>query len=89
MLQNGGNGSLPWMLAGMGEDGARYPDYDRYAFYSDDQSGRLIEDYSKRFVDAPACRSAGPADPTARKSPFVRARKRPAPVALGWVAPRG
>jgi mannan endo-1,4-beta-mannosidase len=89
MLQNGGNGFMPWMLAGLGDDGKRYPDYDQYAFYADDESGRLIGNDSMRFIDAPACRSAGPADPTSKKSPFVRARRRPERVALGWMEPRG
>lgn len=89
MLRNGGNGFLPWMLSGIDDDGSRYPDYDQYGFYADDETGLLIGEYSKRFLDAPACRSAGPADSNAQTSPFVRARKRPEQIALGWVETRG
>jgi mannan endo-1,4-beta-mannosidase len=89
LLENGGNGILPWMLAGIGDDGSRYPDYDQYAFYADDATGRLSAEYSQRFSQAPACRSAAPADPAARTSPFVRVRKRQEQLALGWVAPGG
>jgi mannan endo-1,4-beta-mannosidase len=82
MLANGGNGFLPWMLAGIGDDGTRYPDYDQYAFYADDETGRLSAEYSKRFIQAPACRSAGPVDSAAPKSAFVRVRKRQEQLAL-------
>jgi len=89
LLQNGGNGFLPWMLSGIDADRSRYPDYDHYGFYVDDATGSLIADYARRFVAAPACQSAGQADPRAKKSAFVRARKRHEAVALGWGATRG
>lgn len=94
MLRHGGSGSMPWMLAGSDEpkDGKttpRYPDYDHYEFYADDETGRLIGDYAKRFIDAPACASQSP---SVERSPFVSVRRPAGPVALsyGWgeISPR-
>lgn len=89
LFRNGGNGFLPWMLAGIDDDRTRYPDYDGYGFYANDATGRLIGDDSRRFIDAPACQSGVDSERTGTPSPFVRARKRPSPVALGWVESRG
>jgi mannan endo-1,4-beta-mannosidase len=90
LLRGGGNGSLPWMLAGIdaGEGRPRYPDYDGYAFYADDQTGRLIGAYAKKFLDAPVCSTQSPNSP-GRPSPFVRARQPAESVALGWAPTSG
>ncbi len=80
MLEHGGNAALPWMLAGNDETGTRYPDYDSFAFYRDDATGKLVADYAKAFVDAPACR-AQTAD-MAPASPFVRVTHPASRVAL-------
>jgi mannan endo-1,4-beta-mannosidase len=90
LLREGGNGSLPWMLSGIDEGAGspRYPDYDGYGFYRDDETGRLIGEYAKKFVDAPACTSQ-PAGPAGASSPFVRVRKTPRAVAFGWVGSSG
>jgi len=84
MLQGGGNGALSWMLAGIDDDQRRYPDYDRFAFYRDDATGRLLSDYAKRFVTAPACQvqSWGKSS----ESAFVRVRRPAERVAMGWVS---
>jgi mannan endo-1,4-beta-mannosidase len=90
MLTRGGNGFMPWMLAGS-EDGKRYPDYDRYVFYKDDATGAIMKDYARRFnTEAPACVNAPPA--SAPPSPFVRVRRaapEPGEVAFGWARSRG
>jgi mannan endo-1,4-beta-mannosidase len=96
MLQGGAGGAggaLAWMLAGNdephdGHSNPRYPDYDHYAFYQDDETGRLLGDYAKRFIDASAC-AAEPRTSATAPSPFVRVRKAPEPVADGWIDPRG
>jgi mannan endo-1,4-beta-mannosidase len=95
MLRRGGNGFLPWMLAGMDEPNGgkpvpHYPDYDHYEFYADDETGRLLGAYAKRFRDAPACTSQ-PGSPVVAQSPFVSVRKSHPNVAVsyGWLATRG
>jgi mannan endo-1,4-beta-mannosidase len=90
MLRGGGNGFMPWILSGIDEGPERplYPDYDHYAFYRDDATGRLIGEYSKKFRTAPACTSQ-PAGSGGAPSRFVRARKAPEAIALGWVEPKG
>jgi mannan endo-1,4-beta-mannosidase len=83
MLRRGGNGALPWILSGIDADERRYPDYDQYAFYADDATGRLLGAYAKKFNEgAPACEAAGPS--TGSTSPYVRVRRPPSVVALGW-----
>ncbi|HEV8548898.1 MAG TPA: cellulase family glycosylhydrolase, partial [Polyangiaceae bacterium] len=86
MRSGGGSGFLPWMLAGIDEGPGkpRYPDYDAYEFYDSDATGRLIGDDAKKFADAPACASAPPS--RGAPSPFVRARRAPEQLAMGWVA---
>ena len=83
MLERGGNAAFPWMLAGVDEDRKRYPDYDRFVFYEDDETGRLIGEYAKAFANAPACRvqkaNGAPA------SAFVTVVRPPEHVALGWL----
>ena len=66
--------SLSWMLAGNDSGQARYPDYDGFAFYRDDVTGKLLGQYARRFVDAPACRSE-PGTGARPPSPFVRVRR--------------
>jgi len=87
MLRLGGNGVLPWMLSGIDEGAGRprYPDYDGYGFYQDDETGALLGAYAKKFVDAPAC-SSQPRGSSGPPSPFVRARKAQDGVAMGWVS---
>jgi mannan endo-1,4-beta-mannosidase len=85
MLAHGGNAALPWMLAGVDERQARYPDYDGFAFYRDDATGKLMGEYGKTFVDAPACQVQTRS--TAAASPFVTVVRPPQRVALGWVSP--
>jgi mannan endo-1,4-beta-mannosidase len=91
LLRRGASGALAWMLAGNDEPNAgkpvpRYPDYDHYAFYRDDATGRLLGEYARRFVSAPACQNQR-AVPEA--SPFVRVRRTATSGAFGWIAPRG
>jgi len=90
MLRRGGNGFLPWMLSGIDEGPGRpiYPDYDGYGFYKDDETGRLIGDYAKKFLEAPACTSQ-PAGSAGAPSPFVRTKRAPENVAFGWVGSKG
>ena len=86
MLKRGGNAALPWMLAGNDENQARYPDYDRFVFYRDDATGKLIGEYAKAFANAPACQ-VQPAT-GAPASAFVSVIRPPERVALGWLDPR-
>lgn len=72
LLRRGGNGALVWMLAGKDNDGSRYPDYDRFAFWRDGPTGELLAGIAERFDDAPACQAAGGAWPN--PSRFVRPR---------------
>ena len=90
MLRGGGNGALPWMLSGIdaGEGRPRYPDYDGFGFYQDDETGALLGRYAREFVSAPAC-SGDARGPAGARSPFVRTRRAPESVALGWVARGG
>lgn len=72
LLQRGG-AALSWML--VGNDGAaRYPDYDGFAFYRDDATGKLLGNFAQRFLDAPACQ-AQPGTSARPPSPFVRVRR--------------
>ena len=92
LLRGGGGGSLAWMLAGVDEasDGkppGRYPDYDHYAFYRDDATGRLLGEYAARFRAAPAC--VNQARSNAPASPFVRVRRGDEHVAFGWFKSSG
>lgn len=81
-LLRGGSAGLGWMLAGIDERGQRYPDYDGFAFYGDDATGKLLGQYAQASRcppdDSPAL--DGP-------SPFVRVRRSPQRVALGWLPP--
>ena len=89
LLENGGNAALSWMLAGQGENGARYPDYDHFAFYRDDATGKLLSQYSAAFAQAPACQAQGPQAAAASASPFVSVASPHERVALGWVPSGG
>jgi mannan endo-1,4-beta-mannosidase len=84
LLERGGTGSLPWMLAGIdeGPGNPRYPDYDGFAFYRDDATGRLIRNVAQKFGRAPACAEQAPS--TSAPSPFVRVRRAPESTAFGW-----
>lgn len=66
--------SVSWMLVAGDTGKARYPDYDGFAFYRDDATGKLLGQYARRFRDAPVCRSAPPTLGRA-PSPFVRVRR--------------
>jgi mannan endo-1,4-beta-mannosidase len=85
MLERGGNGALPWMLAGVDEHGARYPDYDGFVFYRDDATGKLVSEYAKAFETAPACQVQRPNGAAA--SPFVSVVRPTERIALGWLDP--
>ncbi len=83
MLQHGGNATLAWMLAGNDENQARYPDYDGFAFYRDDATGKLVAESAKAFANAPACQAQNAA--LAPASPFVSVMRPAQRVALGWL----
>jgi mannan endo-1,4-beta-mannosidase len=85
-LTHGGNAALPWMLAGNAENGARYPDYDSFAFYRDDATGKLVADYAKAFEDAPACQAQKPGTAPLPASPFVSVMPPARRSALGWLS---
>jgi hypothetical protein len=61
------------MLAGRDSDGVRYPDYDGYAFYRDDATGKLLSSYAASAAAAPACVVQRPSSRPA--SSFVRVRR--------------
>lgn len=84
MLERGGNAALPWMLAGIDENQPRYPDYDRFVFYRDDETGKLIGQYARAFENAPACRVQTANGAAA--SPFVSVIRPAERVALGWLS---
>ena len=100
MLQEGGAGSLFWLLVGKLENGDIYPDYDHFTIYEGEKSGDLIKSYSAKYTNENrACLLAPPAAQPA--SPFVRVRHLPSPEAVavqsvreaeaelgGWVALR-
>jgi mannan endo-1,4-beta-mannosidase len=86
MLRRGGNGSMPWMLAGM-EGSKRYRDYDHYTVYKGEETGDLMSEFAKEFATrAPACLNAQASAET-EKTPFVRVRRPLARVAFGWGLP--
>lgn len=84
LLSHGGNATLPWMLAGIDSDRARYPDYDQFVFYRDDATGKLVADYAKAFSNAPACPAHAGLAP-APASPFVSVVRPPPRTAFGWL----
>jgi len=73
MLNNGGNAALSWMLAGLDQQQRRYPDYDGFAFYRDEATGKLLGQYAQAFASAPACRKSAPSHAPA--SAFVTVAK--------------
>ena len=95
MLQEGGTGSMFWLLVGKMENGNIYPDYDHFTVYEGEKSADLIKAYSEKFSkEARACLLAPAA--TQPPSPFVRVRQLPSPQAVsmnaidsnGWIALR-
>jgi mannan endo-1,4-beta-mannosidase len=85
-LLRGGGAGLAWMLAGKDERGARYPDYDGFAFYENDATGKLLGQHAHSFSSAPGC-APGDSRPLPAASPFVRVQKPLERVALGWLPP--
>lgn len=80
----GGAGALLWMLAGP-VGGARYPDFDGFTLYPDDEFAPLLAAHAARFSsEARACRWAFESEATILSgppSPYVRAvRARPEPA---------
>jgi hypothetical protein len=100
MLQEGGAGSMFWLLVGKTENGDIYPDHDHFTVYEGEKSGDLIKEYSAKFAaEARTCQLAPPATQT--QSPFIRVRHLPSPQAValrrtveaeaemgGWIALR-
>ena len=73
MRQEGGNGTLLWMLAGIDVEHGMYPDYDGYTIYKDKPTGVLMKAHGETFRrEAMACRLAGDLTTTVPKSPFVQ-----------------
>jgi mannan endo-1,4-beta-mannosidase len=79
---------LSWMLAGKDERGARYPDYDGFAFYRDDPTGALLAGYARAAASTPGCEGAEHERGREAPSPFVRVRRAPERVAVGWLPER-
>jgi mannan endo-1,4-beta-mannosidase len=76
VLQEGGAGSMFWLLVGKVENGDIYPDYDHFTVYEDEKSAVLIKEYAAKFnSEARACLLAPPAQ--VPPSPFVRVRHVP------------
>ncbi len=76
LLQEGGAGSMFWLLVGKMENGDIYPDYDHFTVYEGEKSGDLIKQYAAKFAtEARACLLAPPA--TGAPSPFARVRHLP------------
>jgi mannan endo-1,4-beta-mannosidase len=76
MFTKGGNGTMAWILAGVGPQGGVYTDYDHYTFYLGDETANFLADVASRFkTAAPACMSAGPSSATSSPSPYVRVRR--------------
>jgi len=76
LLQEGGAGSMFWLLVGKQENGDIYPDYDHFTVYEGERSGELIRDYAAKFAnEARACLLAPPAK--GPPSPFARVRHLP------------
>jgi mannan endo-1,4-beta-mannosidase len=76
LLQEGGAGSMFWILAGKMENGDIYPDYDHFTVYEGEKSAELIREYATKFSnEARACQLAPPAK--GPPSPFVRVRHLP------------
>ena len=89
VLAHGGNAAMFWLLAGKGEDGELYEDYDHFTVYPGDRTSDLLRDFAERFSNtAPACLSAAPEPASASPSPFVRVRGERL-TAFGWRASDG
>lgn len=74
VIDQGGAGALFWMLAAETSSGVRYPDYDRFTLYPDEESARLLGQYgTKMSSSARACELARVPN-TFAPSPFVSAR---------------
>jgi mannan endo-1,4-beta-mannosidase len=83
--KGGGNGGLFWMLAGYDDEYGRYPDYDRFALYSDDSEAMLIRNFAAEMTaNSRACRlfRQFSAPDSAPKSAFVTVARPP-----GWSQP--
>lgn len=78
LLEAGGGAALAWMLAGLDDDGTRYPDYDGFAFQRDDETGRLLGSLAPRFSNAPVCVARREPARDRPTGPFVRVRRAPA-----------
>lgn len=79
-LDAAGAPGLAWMLAGRDERGAPYPDYDGFAFYADDTTGRLLA--ARAREGTARCEGRKVQNPP---SPYVSVGKAPARSAAGWV----
>lgn len=81
MLQGGGSASLFWMLAGVDDGGARYPDYDQYQIYYPGPTAQLLREYAQRFsTEARACQrgtnaSSSPTAPGRGLPGFVQVQR--------------
>ena len=80
LIDASGSASLAWMLAGADERGQRYPDYDHFAFYRDDATGKLIGGFAREQQRACQRRAAVDAPP----SPFVTTTRSRPGAGLGW-----
>jgi mannan endo-1,4-beta-mannosidase len=92
MLKKGGNGSMVWMLAGYDPRFGRYPDYDGFTVYREEETGKLIERYAELMKrEAKACTAAEPV--VVPPSPYVTVQRlgsvRPQAYLPGVLPPHG
>lgn len=88
IFDEGGQGSMFWILSGFEEPGKLYPDYDYFTVYRDDITYDLLKSYADRMMTESAACSLALGSDHGLPSPFVSSRGAPAKSAPDTSAPK-